>query len=102
MRALVFDGPGRLHLEDRAEPTPGADEAVVAIRASGICGSDVHYHTHGRIGPFVVSEPTALGHEGAGTVVEVGEGVTTLKPGDRVCIEPGVPSWSSRAAHMGL
>ena len=47
----------------------------------GICGSDVHYWVNGRIGDFVVTQPMVLGHEAAGVVHEVGEGVTHLKPG---------------------
>ena len=68
----------------------------------GICGSDVHYYTHGKIGPFVVREPMVLGHEASGTVVEVGPGVTGLKAGDRVCMEPGIPDPNSRASKLGL
>lgn len=56
----------------------------IAIHTVGICGSDVHYYTHGAIGQFVVKEPMVLGHEAAGTVTEVGAEVTTLKAGDRV------------------
>ena len=67
----------------------------------GICGSDVHYYTHGAIGDFVVREPMILGHEGSGTVLEVGEGVTHLQPGDRVCMEPGIPDPRSRASREG-
>jgi L-iditol 2-dehydrogenase len=58
--------------------------------AVGVCGSDVHYYTTGRIGSQVVRYPFAVGHEGAGTIVEVGNGVGTLKPGDRVAIEPAM------------
>jgi len=57
----------------------------------GICGSDVHYWAHGKCGPFEVKGPLVLGHESSGIVAAVGEGVTDLKPGDRVAIEPGVP-----------
>ena len=57
----------------------------------GICGSDVHYWTHGAIGDFIVKAPMVLGHEAAGVVTEVGDGVTNVKEGDRVAIEPGVP-----------
>jgi D-xylulose reductase len=68
----------------------------------GICGSDVHYYTDGKIGPFVVNAPMILGHEASGTVTEVGAGVTTLKPGDRVCMEPGIPDPNSRPTRMGM
>ncbi|XP_052793595.1 sorbitol dehydrogenase-like isoform X2 [Mya arenaria] len=57
----------------------------------GICGSDVHYWQHGNIGDFVVKAPMILGHEAAGIVSKIGDGVTSLKIGDRVAIEPGVP-----------
>ena len=61
------------------------------MQSVGICGSDVHYWVHGRIGDFVVEAPMVMGHEASGLVVGVGEGVTSLQPGDRVAIEPGVP-----------
>src|SRR5699024_8841461 len=67
----------------------------------GICASDVHYWTDGKIGSFVVEAPMILGHEGSGTVTEVGEGVTHLSPGDRVAMEPGVPNPASRAVREG-
>jgi D-xylulose reductase len=74
----------------------------IAIRNVGICGSDVHYYQHGRIGPFVVEEPMVLGHEASGTVVEVGDEVRHLKVGDRVCMEPGIPDSNSRATRLGM
>lgn len=61
------------------------------MHSVGICGSDVHYWQHGKIGDFVVNEPMVLGHEAAGRVVKVGSAVSHLKVGDRVAIEPGVP-----------
>lgn len=64
---------------------------IVNVKAVGICGSDVHYWTHGAIGDFVVNAPMIMGHESSGIVVETGENVTTLKVGDRVALEPGVP-----------
>lgn len=63
----------------------------IAVHSVGICGSDVHYLKHGRIGDFVVKSPLVLGHESSGTVIEVGSDVTNLKVGDRVAVEPGVP-----------
>jgi D-xylulose reductase len=74
----------------------------VKIHTVGICGSDVHYYKHGRIGPFVVEKPMVLGHEASGTVVQVGSAVTRFAPGDRVCMEPGVPDPNSRASRLGL
>jgi L-iditol 2-dehydrogenase len=61
------------------------------MKAVGICGSDVHYWTHGRIGDFIVKAPMVIGHESAGKVVQVGPGVTHLKVGDKVALEPGIP-----------
>lgn len=63
----------------------------MAMKSVGICGSDVHYYTHGRIGDFIVKAPMVMGHEASGLVVGLGEGVTNLQVGDRVAIEPGVP-----------
>ncbi|XP_074901866.1 sorbitol dehydrogenase isoform X4 [Buteo buteo] len=89
--AVVVHRAGDLRLENRPIPEPGPDEVLLRMHSVGICGSDVHYWQHGRIGDFVVKDPMVLGHEASGTVVKVGSGVTHLKPGDRVAIEPGVP-----------
>ncbi|XP_039246044.1 sorbitol dehydrogenase isoform X2 [Pipra filicauda] len=89
--AVVVHRAGDLRLETRPVPEPGPNEVLLRMHSVGICGSDVHYWQHGRIGDFVVKDPMVLGHEAAGTVVKVGSGVTHLKPGDRVAIEPGVP-----------
>ena len=64
---------------------------ILAINYTGICGSDVHYWVEGRIGSYIVKDPMVLGHESAGTVVEIGTAVKTLKVGDRVALEPGYP-----------
>lgn len=91
MQTAVLVEPRQFELRDRPQPSPGPDDVLVAVRDVGICGSDVHYYEHGRIGDHVVENPLVLGHESAGEVVEVGENVTTLEPGDRVALEPGVP-----------
>jgi L-iditol 2-dehydrogenase len=91
MKAVFLRGAGDLYVEDMPMPRPAAHEALVAIRAVGVCGSDMHYYEHGRVGPFVVKQPLIIGHECAGEVVEVGEGVSSLKPGDMVALEPGIP-----------
>ena len=66
--------------------------------AIGVCGSDVHYYSHGRIGDFVVEYPFILGHECAGTVVETGAEVTKLHVGDRVALEPGISCGTLKCA----
>ncbi|KAL6889499.1 GroES-like protein [Trichoderma longibrachiatum] len=70
---------------------PERGEVLLHIKATGICGSDVHFWKSGRIGSLVFEGDCILGHEAAGVVIKCGEGVTNLKPGDRVAIEPGVP-----------
>lgn len=102
-RALVLEEQHELAIRDIDLPeSPGPGEVKIKLHTVGVCGSDVHYYTHGRIGPFVVNAPMVLGHEAAGTVVELGEGVSHLKVGDRVCMEPGIPDPTSKAARLGM
>lgn len=103
VRALVLERQHELALREIELPLAvGPGMVRIAIHTVGVCGSDVHYYTHGRIGPFVVEQPMVLGHEAAGTVVEVGEGVAHLAVGDRVCMEPGIPDPNSRASRLGM
>ena len=97
MKALVLERQHVLSLRD--VPAPGAcgqEDVRIRLHTVGICGSDVHYYTHGRIGPYIVKEPMILGHEAAGTVIECGSKVTSLSVGDRVCMEPGIPPTQTR------
>jgi len=89
MLCAVLHGVRDLRLEERPVPEPGPDEVLVRISRVGVCGSDVHYYTHGRIGGYVVREPMILGHESAGTVVARGRNVTRFSEGHRVTMEPG-------------
>jgi D-xylulose reductase len=103
MEALVLERKGELSIREIALPTEvGAHDVKISIHTVGICGSDVHYYEYGAIGPFVVKEPMVLGHEASGTVVEVGNAVKNIKPGDRVCMEPGIPDPNSRASRLGI
>ncbi|KAM8804601.1 sorbitol dehydrogenase [Eudromia elegans] len=99
--AVVVHRAGDLRLENRPIPEPGPNEVLLRMHSVGICGSDVHYWQHGRIGDFVVKAPMVLGHEASGTVVKVGAGVTHLQPGDRVAIEPGVPRETDEYCKVG-
>ena len=99
--SAVLAAVGDLRIEDRPTPRPGPGEVVIGVRSVGICGSDIHYWEHGRIGDFVVESPLVLGHEAAGVVEELGPEVTGLEPGDRVAIEPGVPCRRCPACKSG-
>lgn len=102
MRALVLEKKGELAIRDiELDDRVGPEDVRIQIHTVGICGSDVHYYTHGRIGSYVVEAPMVLGHEAAGTIIEVGTDVTDLRIGDRVCMEPGVPNLASRASKLG-
>jgi len=103
VQAVVLETARDLRIRDIAiGEALGPGDVRVAIRAVGICGSDVHYYQHGRVGPFVVREPMVLGHEAAGEIIEVGATVKHLSVGDRVCMEPGIPDPLSRASRLGL
>jgi L-iditol 2-dehydrogenase len=91
MIAAVLYAPRDLRIEQRPVPTPSQGEVLVRILSVGVCGSDVHYYEHGRIGDFVVRSPLVLGHESSGQVVAVGKGVSSARVGQRVAIEPGEP-----------
>jgi len=99
--AAVLHAVGDIRLEERPTPTPKPHEVLIAIKTVGICGSDVHYWTHGRIGDFVVKNPMILGHESSGRVVATGSAVSHLKAGDRVTLEPGVPCGSCEFCKIG-
>ena len=103
MEALVLEKKGELTVRDVQLDEPmGPRDVRVALRNVGVCGSDVHYFTHGGIGPFIVREPMILGHEASGIVTDVGDEVVDLAPGDRVCMEPGIPDPRSKASRLGL
>jgi L-iditol 2-dehydrogenase len=91
MKTAQFTGIKKLEIVDR--PAPKLDspsDVLLRIERVGVCGSDVHYYLDGRIGDQVLSYPATLGHEAAGTVVEVGVAVANLRPGDRVAVDPAI------------
>lgn len=89
---LVLKEKLKMELEQRPlPPKPGSNEVTLATHTVGICGSDVKYWQQGKIGNFVLTKPMILGHETSATVIEVGENVKSLRPGDNVAVEVGLP-----------
>jgi L-iditol 2-dehydrogenase len=89
MKVAYLTGPRRIEVREASAPAPSSPaDVLVRIDAVGVCGSDIHYFTQGGIGASRVKYPFIMGHECAGTVLEASPGVTALKPGDRVAIDP--------------
>ncbi|CAK7243260.1 MAG: hypothetical protein STHCBS139747_004777 [Sporothrix thermara] len=91
VKASVLHGVKDLRLEERELAPPAAGEVQVAVRATGLCGSDLHYYGHFANGDILVREPLSLGHESSAEVVAVASDVSSLKVGDRVALEVGQP-----------
>ncbi len=87
MQAAVFYGKHQIKIEEAKTPTPGPGEALVSVKACGICGTDLHIF-HGDQGSFECNPPRILGHEFSGVVEKLGDGVTSLSIGDKVAIDP--------------
>ncbi|OFX37614.1 MAG: hypothetical protein A2X03_10155 [Bacteroidetes bacterium GWA2_40_15] len=94
MKAMMLTGIRKMEIKEIAEPVlVNPNDVKIKMSVVGICGSDIHYYTQGQIGSQVVEYPFAVGHEGAGVVVETGTGVKRVKPGDKIAIEPAMPCW---------
>lgn len=87
----VLHGVRDVRIEERDRPRPEPHEVLVAVHAVGICGSDVHYYEHGRIGNYVLEDPMVIGHESAGTIVAVGADGDPGRVGELAALEPGIP-----------
>lgn len=101
MRVSVLNGVQNLTIEDRPLPNVQPDEVLVKVAAVGVCGSDVHYYRHGKIGDFVVDGPLVLGHELSGKIVAVGSDVDAARIGERVAVEPQRPCKNCRECRAG-
>ncbi len=88
-KAVYMTGLNKMETREIEMPIPKEKQVIVKVEYVGICGSDVHYLEHGKIGDFIVNGDFILGHECAGTIAAVGEGVKDLKVGDKVALEPG-------------
>jgi len=94
-------GANDLRIIDSPMPVPAAGEVLVRLGAAGICGSDLHYYLHGRVGNSVIREPLTPGHEASGIVAAVGTGVTRVREGDRIAINPSSPCGRCPACREG-
>jgi L-idonate 5-dehydrogenase len=103
MRAVVAHAAKDLRVDtipDAAPPGPG--EVRVKIAAGGICGSDMHYYRHGGFGVVRIKEPMILGHEIAGTIADIGDGVSGLAVGDKVAVNPSQPCGKCSYCQRGM
>lgn len=91
MLACTIHGAEDMRLEAVDKPEVGPGEVLLKLGAGGICGSDLHYYFEGRNGSFVIREPLIPGHEASAVVVGTGDGVTRVKPGDKVAVSPSHP-----------
>ncbi|KAI5790315.1 chaperonin 10-like protein [Geopyxis carbonaria] len=89
--SLVVTKDHTIHLEEQPVPQPGPNDALLRMKANGICGSDIHFWKTGAIGELKVLGNCVLGHEGAGEVIAVGADVKNVAVGDRVAVEPLQP-----------
>ena len=103
MKALVIHAAKDLRIEELPFTAPDSGQVDVAIKAGGICGSDLHYYNHGGIGDTIrLKEPMVLGHEVAGIVAAVGSDVTGLKVGDKVAVSPSRPCGTCLYCQKGM
>ena len=102
MRAVVIHAPKDLRVEERDPGELGPGQVSVRIAAGGICGSDLHYYNHGGFGTIRLQEPMILGHEIAGTVSAVAPDVTSVRPGQRVAVNPSRACRKCRYCLEGL
>nr|WP_321461387.1 L-idonate 5-dehydrogenase [uncultured Cohaesibacter sp.] len=91
MKSIVCHGPHDLRVEEAKVPQMGSEDVLIAVKAGGICGSDLHYYHDGGFGAVKIQHPMVLGHEVSGQVLEVGAAVSNVSVGDLVAVNPSVP-----------
>lgn len=102
MKTMCLTGIGQMEIMERPMPAIiNETDVLIRMKAVGVCGSDIHYYTSGKIGSQVVNYPFPVGHEGAGEVAAVGKGVKWLKVGQRVAIEPAMPCYQCDQCRQG-
>jgi L-iditol 2-dehydrogenase len=101
MHASRLHGIRDMRIEELPRPAPGPGEVLLKIASVGVCGSDVHYYLHGRIGSQVVAEPIIMGHEFSAWVAGLGEGVAGLEMGQLVAVDPGISCGACEPCRQG-
>jgi L-iditol 2-dehydrogenase len=91
MKVLRLHAPFDLRISEEPVPDIRPDEVLIRIKSVGVCASDLHYYSEGRIGTQIIDKPLIIGHEPSGVIEDVGAAVTSLKKGDRVAVEPAKP-----------
>lgn len=91
MKSIVIHAAKDLRIDDQPVPVLGAGEVLIELATGGVCGSDLHYYNHGGFGTVRLKEPMVLGHEVAGHLAELGDGVSGLSVGQLVSISPSRP-----------
>jgi L-iditol 2-dehydrogenase len=102
MKAMVLTGLNQLKIIERpVSEIVNPDDVLIRMMSVGICGSDIHYYQEGRIGSQIVQYPFTVGHEGAGIIDKVGKNVTSVRPGDRVAVDPAMPCFNCDQCKAG-
>ncbi|PIB26457.1 hypothetical protein BFP76_11090 [Amylibacter kogurei] len=91
MKACVIHGAGQVRVEDVETPVPQAGQVALSFAYGGVCGSDIHYFQHGRVGDSILREPMILGHEFSAAIAGLGDGVEGFALGDKVAVTPALP-----------
>jgi len=92
MKSMVLTGIRKMEMIEVPDPKIVHDtDVLIKMDRVGVCGSDIHYYTTGKIGSQIVEYPFPVGHEGAGTVIEIGSAVKNVTIGDEIAIEPAMP-----------
>ncbi|WNS78992.1 NAD(P)-dependent alcohol dehydrogenase [Domibacillus sp. DTU_2020_1001157_1_SI_ALB_TIR_016] len=89
MQSAVLQKLKEIDVQEQSIQVPADNEVLIKVKAVGLCGSDIHYYEHGKIGDFIVEKPIILGHEVSGEIIDLGKGVQDFEKGQRVAIEPG-------------
>jgi len=99
---MILSGLQRIEIVEKPVPElERPDDVLIRMKSVGVCGSDIHYYLNGRIGSQIIEYPFTIGHEGAGIVEMTASGVTLVKPGDRVAIDPAMACFNCDQCNNG-